>query len=125
MIPRGVKFSVDVEDNVKGWITESFGHHFALPELGPIGANGLAYPNHFFYPTAWFEDKKEEWKIVNKYCGKVFEAKSQFSPYDVVGWRGNYSPYKYNLENFNVIGSISYDHPDPSIFTVLTVKSAL
>ena len=96
-----------------------------MPELGLIGANSLAYPNHFSLPTAWFEDKKEEWKIINKYCGKIFQAQSQFSPYNVVGWHGNYTPFKYNLENFNVVGSISYDHPDPSIFTVLTVKSAM
>lgn len=69
MIPRGIKFSIDVTGEVKGWVAEIFGHHFALPELGPIGANGLAVPEHFEYPTAWYEDKKEEWTIFNKYIG--------------------------------------------------------
>ena len=65
--------------------------------MGPIGANGLANPKDFVYPTAWFEDKAEKWKVINKYLGKIYDAETEFSPYDVVGWRGNYSPYKYNL----------------------------
>ena len=125
IVPRGIKFSIDVKENVKGWIAEVFGQHFTLPELGPIGANGLANPEHFEYPTAWFEDKKEEWTIINKYIGEMFEAKSDFSPYDVVGWKGSYSAYKYDMSKYNTIGSISYDHPDPCIFTVMTVKSAM
>ncbi len=125
VIPRGIKFSIDVTGEIKGWVAEVFGHHLGLPELGPIGANGMANPGDFEFPTAWFEDKKEEWLIYNKYIGEMFEAKCKFSPYDVVGWKGNYSPFKYNLELYNTIGSISYDHPDPSIFTVLTVKSAM
>jgi len=93
--------------------------------LGPIGANGLANAKDFSYPTAWYEDVKEEWTIINKYIGELYEAKSSYSPYDVVAWRGNYSPYKYDLDLYNTIGSISYDHPDPSIFTVLTCGSSM
>ena len=76
MIPRGIKFSVDVEGEVKGWVAENFGHHFSLPELGPLGANGLANPAHFQYPVAWFEDKKESWTIINKYVGDIFESEA-------------------------------------------------
>ena len=96
-----------------------------MPELGPLGANGLANPGHFKYPEAWFEDKKEEWTVVNKYIGEMYECKCEFSPFDVVGWKGNYSAYKYDLSLFNTMGSISFDHPDPCIFTVMTAKTAM
>ena len=43
---------------------------------------------------------------------------------DVVGWHGNYAPYKYDLTRFNTMNTVSFDHPDPSIFTVLTSPSA-
>lgn len=124
VIPRGVKFSIDLkEDKARGWIAEVYKGHFAIPDLGPIGSNGLANDRDFQAPVAWYEDKDEEWTIHSKFSGSFWHYKQDHSPFDVVAWHGNFYPYKYNLELFNTMGTISYDHPDPSIFTVLTVQS--
>jgi homogentisate 1,2-dioxygenase len=124
VIPRGVRFTVNVTGPSRGYIAETFGHGFDLPDLGPIGANGLANARDFQTPVAAFEDVDETWHIYNKYEGELFVCKQNHSPYDVVAWHGNYVPYKYNLANFCVVNSVSYDHLDPSTFTVLTCKSA-
>lgn len=123
VIPRGVKFSVEVSETSKGWISEIYKGHYELPDLGPIGANGLANPRDFQIPTAYYERVKQNYSIINKYCGELFEADIDHSPYDVVAWHGNYYPFKYDLSLYNVINSVTYDHPDPSIFTVLTSQS--
>jgi homogentisate 1,2-dioxygenase len=124
VIPRGLKFRVDFPDGVgRGYICENYGAQFRLPDLGPIGANGLANPRDFETPVAWFEDREGEFELVNKFGGNLWSAKMGHSPLDVVGWHGNYAPYRYDLRRFNTIGSISFDHPDPSIFTVLTSPS--
>ncbi|KAH8555407.1 homogentisate 1,2-dioxygenase [Umbelopsis sp. PMI_123] len=125
VIQRGVRYSVDLPDGpVRGYILEVFGAHFELPDLGPIGSNGLANPRDFLTPQAWYEDAdNEEWQIVTKFLGNLFVAKQEHSPFDVVAWHGNYAPYKYDLDKFCVVNSVSYDHIDPSIFTVLTCKS--
>ena len=107
----------------RGYICENYGQHFRLPDLGPIGANGLANPRDFETPVAWFEDKDETVEIVAKFGGNLWSCEADHSPLDVVAWHGNYAPYKYDLRRFNTIGSISYDHPDPSIFTVMTSPS--
>ncbi|OXU17585.1 hypothetical protein TSAR_014480 [Trichomalopsis sarcophagae] len=124
VIQRGMRFSVSVFGPSRGYILEVFDNHFELPNLGPIGANGLANPRDFQTPVAWYEDKDTAYKIVNKYQGKLFVANQDHSPFDVVAWHGNYVPYKYNLDRFMVINSVSFDHCDPSIFTVLTCPSA-
>jgi len=123
VIPRGIKFLVEVTESSKGWIAEIYKGHFKLPDLGPIGANGLANPRDFEIPHAAFEDVDGEFKIVTKYIGEFFEATAMHSPFDVVSWHGNYYPFKYNLDHFNTMNTVSYDHPDPSIFTVLTAPS--
>lgn len=126
VVQRGLKFSVALpaeataDKPARGFICEVFKGHFELPDLGPIGANGLANPKDFETPVAWFEDKQEDWTIVNKFMGGFYSFQQDHSPYDVVAYSGNYVPYRYDLNKFNTIGSISYDHPDPSIFTVLT-----
>ncbi|HZL56504.1 MAG TPA: homogentisate 1,2-dioxygenase [Bryobacteraceae bacterium] len=121
VIPRGIKFRVElVEGAVRGYVCENYGAAFHLPELGPIGANGLAYPRDFLAPVAAFEDRDEEFKITGRFLGKLWEAEIDHSPLDVVAWHGNYTPYKYNLATFNCINTVSFDHPDPSIYTVLT-----
>ena len=102
---------------------EVFGSHFTLPDLGPIGANGLANPRDFLTPVAHYEDVKEDYSIISKFQGKLFVAEQSHSPFDVVAWHGNYVPYKYNLSNFMVINAVKFDHADPSIFTVLTCQS--
>jgi homogentisate 1,2-dioxygenase len=107
----------------RGYICENYGTQFRLPDLGPIGANGLANPRDFETPVAWYEDKDGECEIVAKFGGNLWSCTSDHSPLDVVAWHGNYAPYKYDLRRFNTIGSISFDHPDPSIFTVLTSPS--
>jgi len=121
VIQRGICFSVNLpEGPSRGYICEVFGAHFKIPDLGPIGANGLANPRDFLSPVAAFEDRQCSYTKINKFLGKLFEAKQNFSPFNVVAWHGNYLPYKYDLSLFCVINTVSFDHPDPSIFTVLT-----
>ncbi|WP_435611963.1 homogentisate 1,2-dioxygenase [Streptomyces sp. bgisy159] len=132
LIPRGVRFRVELTDTARdggrgpaarGYVCENYGAPFRLPDLGPIGANGLANPRDFRAPVAVFEDVEGPVEVVSKYCGNLWRAEYDHSPLDVVAWHGNLVPYVYDLRRFNVIGSISYDHPDPSIFTVLTSPS--
>ncbi|MFG1807247.1 homogentisate 1,2-dioxygenase [Streptomyces sp. NPDC049040] len=124
LIPRGVRFRVDVPDGTaRGYVCENYGRPFQLPELGPIGANGLANARDFLAPVAAYEDGDEETDVVNKFGGNLWSARYDHSPLDVVAWHGSHVPYLYDLRRFNVLGSISYDHPDPSIFTVLTSPS--
>lgn len=123
VIPRGLRFRVDVEGESRGYICELFKGHFNLPDLGPIGSNGLASARDFEVPVAWYEDKDCEFKVVSKFGGKFFYTTYKHSIFNTVAWWGNYVPYKYDLDKFNTIGTISYDHPDPSIFTVLTATS--
>jgi homogentisate 1,2-dioxygenase len=125
VIPRGVKFQVHLIENIGvGYICELYGAKLELPDLGPIGANGLASPRDFQYPVAAFEEKMGQFKLVTKFLGHQWEADIGHSPLDVVGWFGHYAPYKYDLKRFNTINTVSFDHPDPSIFTVLTSASA-
>lgn len=124
VIQRGVKFRVELLDEAaRGYICENYGALFRLPDLGPIGANGLANARDFQTPVAGFEDVEDEWRIVSKFQGQLWEAETNHSPLDVVAWHGNYAPYKYDLARFNCINSITFDHPDPSIYTVLTSPS--
>ena len=152
VIPRGLKFKVEIagsgvssphvskgstealtnvratdtptaETTARGYICENYGQQFRLPDLGPIGANGLANPRDFETPVAWFEDREGPTEIVAKFGGNLWTCETDHSPLDVVAWHGNYAPYRYDLRRFNTIGSISFDHPDPSIFTVLTSPS--
>lgn len=110
---------------VRGYICELYQGHFQLPELGPIGSNGLANARDFQAPVAAFDDEEEpkEYRVICKFNNALFAARQDHTPFDVVAWHGNYYPYKYDLGRFNVMGTISYDHPDPSIFTVLTGPS--
>ncbi|XP_043274488.1 homogentisate 1,2-dioxygenase isoform X2 [Venturia canescens] len=124
VIQQGMKFSVGVSGPSRGYVLEVYDNHFQLPALGPIGANGLAQPRDFLTPVAWYEDREVPYKIGCKYQGKYFEASQEHSPFDVVAWHGNYVPYKYDLARFMVINSVSFDHCDPSIFTVLTCPSS-
>jgi homogentisate 1,2-dioxygenase len=120
VMPRGVRFRVELPDGpVRGYVCENFGANFRLPDRGPIGANGLANPRDFLTPVAAWEDVEGEHELVAKFQGHLWTARMDHSPMDVVAWHGNYAPYKYDLRRFNTIGSISYDHPDPSIFLVL------
>ncbi|WP_431981910.1 homogentisate 1,2-dioxygenase [Streptomyces qinglanensis] len=124
LIPRGVRFRVELlEESARGYVCENYGRPFVLPDLGPIGANGLANARDFLAPTAAYEDVERPVEVVNKFCGNLWKAVYDHSPLDVVAWHGNHLPYVYDLRRFNVLGSISYDHPDPSIFTVLTSPS--
>ncbi|MBM7170829.1 homogentisate 1,2-dioxygenase [Streptomyces sp. G44] len=124
LIPRGVRFRVELLDaSARGYVCENYGAPFQLPDLGPIGANGLANARDFRAPVAAYEDVEGPVEVVNKFCGNLWQATYDHSPLDVVAWHGNHVPYVYDLHRFNVIGSISYDHPDPSIFTVLTSPS--
>ncbi|MFI9052721.1 homogentisate 1,2-dioxygenase [Streptomyces sp. NPDC053427] len=124
LIPRGVRFRVELLDaTARGYVCENYGRPFQLPDLGPIGANGLANARDFLAPVAAYEDVEGPVEVLNKFCGNLWTATYDHSPLDVVAWHGNHVPYVYDLRRFNVIGSISYDHPDPSIFTVLTAPS--
>jgi homogentisate 1,2-dioxygenase len=126
VVPRGVKFRVELpDDRARGYICENYGALFRLPELGPIGANGLANPRDFRTPVAAFEDKYEACEVVAKFEGNLWATELDHSPLDVVAWHGNYAPYVYDLARFNTLGTVSFDHPDPSIFTVLTSPSEI
>jgi homogentisate 1,2-dioxygenase len=123
VIPRGVKFRVGIDGESRGYVAENHGLPLRLPELGPIGSNGLANPRDFETPVAWFEDRDEPTEVIQKSLGSLWTTTLDHSPLDVVAWHGNLAPYRYDLSRFNVIGSVSFDHPDPSIFTVLTSPS--
>lgn len=124
VIPRGVRFRVELIDpSARGYMLENFGAAMRLPELGPIGSNGLANARDFKTPVAWYEDKEGEHELIAKFTGGFWRTTLQHSPLDVVAWHGTHAPYKYDLRLFNAVGSISYDHPDPCIFTVLTSPS--
>jgi homogentisate 1,2-dioxygenase len=126
VVPRGIRFRVEIPDAddgypvARGYLCENFGAAFTLPERGPIGANGLANERDFLSPHAAFEERARTVQVVNKFGGNLWAADYDHSPLDVVAWHGSYVPYKYDTANFMVIGTISFDHPDPSIFTVLT-----
>ena len=147
VLPRGLRFAVDRWPGAptgewhRGYILEVFEGHFRLPDLGPIGANGLANPRDFLVPVARFDSpggggpaaaaacnggghEGGGFEVVHKFCGSLFSARQSFSPFNVVAWHGNYVPYKYDLSRFCPMNSVAFDHPDPSIFTVLTVASA-
>jgi len=123
VVPRGVKFRVEVDGEAHGYVAENHGLPLRLPDLGPIGSNGLANPRDFETPVACFEDEDEPTEVIQKSLGSLWTTTLDHSPLDVVAWHGNYAPYRYDLSRFNVMGTISYDHPDPSIFTVLTSPS--
>jgi homogentisate 1,2-dioxygenase len=126
LIPRGLKFRVDLlAQEARGYICENYGPQFRLPDLGPIGANGLANPRDFLAPVAAFEDRDGEFHIISKFLGNLWTAEIDHSPLEVVAWHGNYVPYKYDLATFNCINTVSFDHPDPSIYTVLTAPTAM
>ena len=123
VVPRGVRLRVEVAGPSRGFACENYGTPFRLPELGPIGANGLANPRDFLAPRAAFEDREAPTELVAKFAGRLWAVPLGHSPLDVVAWHGNYYPYKYDLSRFNVINTVSFDHADPSIFTVLTSPS--
>ncbi len=124
LVPRGVRFRVELPQGTsRGYVCENFGAPFQLPELGPIGANGLANARDFLVPQAAYEDIEGPHELVAKFMGRLWSAEMDHSPFDVVAWHGNHVPCKYDLHRFNVLGSISFDHPDPSIFTVLQAPS--
>ena len=124
VIPRGVRFQVHLPDgHARGYLCENTGQLFRLPDLGVIGSNGLANPRDFETPPARYEDRAGSFELVAKFGGHFWRADLGHSPLDVVAWHGNYAPYRYDLRRFNTIGSISHDHPDPSIFLVLQAPS--
>ncbi len=124
VIPRGIRFRVALPDGPsRGYVCENFGAFLRIPDLGPIGSNGLANPRDFLTPNAAYEDVEGEFELIAKFQGHLWRAAIGHSPLDVVAWHGSHVPYKYDLRLFNTIGSISYDHPDPSIFLVLTSPS--
>jgi homogentisate 1,2-dioxygenase len=127
VIPRGVRFRVALPDSgaARGYVCENHGSPFRLPELGPIGANGLANPRDFLAPVAAFEEVDRPVELVQKFMGSLWATELDHSPLDVVAWHGNLAPCKYDLARFNTINTVSYDHPDPSIFTVLTSPSEI
>jgi homogentisate 1,2-dioxygenase len=123
LVPRGVKFRVEVDSEARGYVAENHGVPFRLPDLGPIGSNGLANARDLETPKAWFEDRDEKTEVVQKFLGSLWTTTLDHSPLDVVAWHGNYAPWRYDLARFNTMGTVSFDHPDPSIFTVLTSPS--
>ena len=125
VVPRAIRFTVEPNGPARGFVCENYGSHFRLPELGPIGSNGLANARDFLAPVAAYEDRDAPTEIVVKFGGGLWACESRHSPFDVVAWHGNYLPYKYYLARFNAINTVTWDHPDPSINTVLTSPSGL
>ncbi|NNJ13792.1 homogentisate 1,2-dioxygenase [Pseudomonas putida CSV86] len=126
VIPRGMKFRVEMPDGeARGYIAENHGAPLRIPDLGPIGSNGLANPRDFLAPVAHYEEARGPVPLVQKFLGELWGCQLQHSPLDVVAWHGNNVPYKYDLRRFNTIGTVSFDHPDPSIFTVLTSPTSV
>jgi homogentisate 1,2-dioxygenase len=126
IMPRGMKFRVELPDGPsRGYACENHGAALRLPELGPLGSNGLANPRDFQAPVAWFEDRDEPVELVQKFQGGLWATTLDHSPLDIVAWHGSNTPYVYDCARFNTIGSVSFDHPDPSIFSVLTSPSAV
>ena len=124
MIPRGVRFRVHLPDGrARGYVCENYGGAFTLPDRGPIGANCLANSRDFLCPEAEFEDLDEPCTLYVKWGGEMFRTQTPHSPLDVAAWHGNYYPYKYDLRRFSPVGALLYDHPDPSIYTVITSPS--
>ncbi|KQW40150.1 homogentisate 1,2-dioxygenase [Rhizobacter sp. Root404] len=124
LLPRGVAFKVALPDGPsRGYVCENHGAHFRLPELGPIGSNGLANARDFQAPVAAYETAAGDYEVIKKYGGRLWRAPMKQTPFNVVAWHGNLAPVKYDTANFMTIGSISFDHPDPSIFTMLTSPS--
>jgi homogentisate 1,2-dioxygenase len=124
VIPRGVKFRAElVNGPARGYLCENYGAKFTLPDRGPIGANCLANPRDFKTPAASYEEKESPCTLTVKWGGKFCRCDLGHSPLDVVAWHGNYAPYKYDLRTFSPVGALLFDHPDPSIFTVLTSPS--
>jgi homogentisate 1,2-dioxygenase len=124
IIPRGLRFRVELPDGIaRGYMCENYGALLRLPELGPIGSNGLANTRDFESPVAAFEESEQSFEIVQKFLGTLWTTTLDHSPFDVVAWHGTLAPVRYDLRRFNTIGTVSYDHPDPSIFTVLTSPS--
>jgi homogentisate 1,2-dioxygenase len=126
VLPRGLKYRVELAGgDARGYICENYGLPFRLPDLGPIGANGLANARDFLAPVAAYEDRSGSFRITSKFLGRLWSAEIDHSPLDVVAWHGNYVPVKYDLKLFNCINTVSFDHPDPSIYTVLTSPTAV
>lgn len=124
VIPRGIHFKITLlETTAAGYVCENKGKPLTLPNLGSIGANGLANPRHFLYPKAAYEESNQPSVLLCKYQEKWWQAHSEYSPLNVVAWHGNYAPFCYDLSLFNTINTVSFDHPDPSIFCVLTSES--
>jgi homogentisate 1,2-dioxygenase len=123
LLPRGMAFRVAVDGPTRLYACENYGAPFRLPELGPIGSNGLANPRDFIAPHAAFDTDPQPTEIVRRQAGRLWVARSSTTPFNVVAWHGNLVPMLYDTAHFNTIGSISFDHPDPSIFTVLTSPS--
>jgi len=128
IVPKGMKFKIDLPDGqaggpVRGYVAENYGHYLTLPERGPIGANCLANARDFLTPTAAYEDHEAACELIMKSQGRLYHTTLPHSPLDVVAWHGNFAPCKYDLRRFSPVGSVMFDHPDPSIYTVLTAAS--
>jgi homogentisate 1,2-dioxygenase len=126
IIPRGLVYRVELlEGPARGFVCENYGQKFEMPARGPIGANALANPRDFKAPVAAFEDREVASSVTIKWCGQFHRTEIAQSPLDVVAWHGNYAPLKYDLRSYCPVGAILFDHPDPSIFTVLTAPSGV
>jgi homogentisate 1,2-dioxygenase len=126
VVPRGIKFRVELLDGeARGYVCENYGPHFRLPELGPLGTNGLANSRDFLAPVAAYEEREGDFRLVAKFLGRLWEAEIDHSPLDIVAWHGTYAPYKYDLGRFNTMNTVTYDHPDPSIYCVLAAPTAI
>lgn len=128
LVPRGITFQVNLASgtsHARGYFLENFGDHFVVPDLGPIGvSSGLAHPRHFLAPEAQYEELKGNFELVSKFLGRLYRSPLSHSPLDVVAWYGSHVPCKYDMRLFMALNTVTYDHPDPSIGTVLSAYTA-
>jgi len=125
VVPRGIKVRVSTAAKLaSGWLHENYGQAFTLPDPGITGPNTSALARDFVYPSAQPEDDAPT-AIIVKTGGRFLATSIDRTPLDVVAWRGNYAPYRYDLRQFSPLGAVLFDHPDPSLGTVLTSPSDL
>lgn len=70
-------------------------------------------------------------KVIHSEAAKswgMFLVLQTHSPFDVVAWHGNYSPYKYNLSHFVTVNTVSVDHmvsPDTQILIHKSMQTSV
>lgn len=102
VIPRGVRFSVDLLDGpVRGFVCENYGAPLRPSSSSPAeGLEAIALQA----PKAAFEDRPGPVELVAKLDGGFWTTELASSPLDAVAWHGGYFPYKGDLSGLTTPG---------------------